>query len=150
MRIIALLLLISISVLPFSACSQRVCAKDVLSEFCTEYPIDREIYSSFDDEYGRGYIDKQMLTLLYGVDEYPVREFALVFFGKVDTVREVAVFITDSGDDVIKASEIATARIEFLSGFSDGEGFIKKYRGVLVYGFVEDAAYTEEIFDRLL
>ena len=148
MRIIALLLLIS--VLPLTACSQKRSAEDVLTRYCEEHPIDQQIYSSLADEYDTGHIDREMLTSLYGDEEYPVRELALVFYGKVDTVREIGVFITSGGDDVIRASEIAAARIRFLSGFSRGEGFIKKYRGVLVYGFVEDASYTEEIFDRIL
>ena len=148
MRIIALLILIS--TLTLTACTHKPCAKDVLSELCREHPITREIYSSLDGEYESGHIDQQMLNSLYGTEEYPVREFALVFYGRIDTVREIGVFITDSGDDVIRVSEMATARISFLSTFSGGEGFIKKYRGVIVYGFVEDASYTEEILDSIL
>ena len=148
MRIIALLILISLFTL--TACAPKPCAEWTLAELCRVHPITGQIYSSLNSEYDPGHIDGQMLKSLYGTEEYPVREFALLFYGRVDTVREIGVFIIGSGDEVIRVSEMASERINFLSTFSKGEGFIRKYRGALVYGFVEDAAYTEEILDSIL
>ena len=148
MRILALVLLLATLLL--TSCTQVRHADEVLSEFCREYPIDRQIYSSLANEREEGYVDREMLRALYGVSECPVRDFALVFYGKVDTVREIGVFVIGRGDDVVEISELAARRISFLSAFSDGEGFIKKYKGALVYGFVESAADTEAIFDSIL
>ena len=148
MRNFALILLILILLL--TACGQNRRADEVLAGFCREYPIERQIYTSVADENDEGYIDSEMLMTLYGISEYPVREFALVFYGKIDTVREIGVFIIESGDDAIEVSDLAARRIRFLSSFSEGEGFIKKYRDVLVYGFVEDSSDTELIFDSIL
>jgi hypothetical protein len=143
-------LLLLASVILITSCTETVRAEDVLGKFCREYPVSAVIYSSLSDKNEPGYIDSEMLTALYGTDEYPVTEFALVFYGKVNTVREVGVFVTENGDDVIEITELLTRRISFLSTFSDGEGFIRKYKGVLVYGFVEDSAYVQEIFDGIL
>ena len=148
MRILAIILLLSTLLL--TACGHTVRADDILAELCREYPIDRQIYSSLSDENDKGYIDSEMLRALYGISEYPVREFALVFYGKVDTVRDIGVFVIGRGEDVMEISELVARRISFLSSFSEGEGFIKKYKGALVYGFVESAADTEAIFDTIL
>ena len=134
----------------FTSCGTRMSAEDVLSGFCREYPIDREIYSSVRGENEAGYIDSEMLTALFGIGERPADDFAIVFFGKVDTAREVGVFVIENGDSVIEITELLARRISFLSTFSDGEGFIRKYRGAIVYGFVEDASYVEHIFDGIL
>ena len=147
-KIIAVLLVISI--LPLSACKKTRSAEDILSELIKEYPIEATLYSSLCYEGDEGYIDTDMLSALYGVSEYPTRDFAVVLYGKVDTVREIGVFVTDGGDDVIRTTEIITRRISFLSSFAEGEGFIKKYRGVLVYGVVWNSSYAEELFDRIL
>ena len=147
-RIIAAFLCASLLML--TSCSRDASAEDVLTEFCREYPISASVYSSLSAEGEAGYIDSEMIRLLYGVDEYPTDEFALVLYGKVDTVREIGVFITKDGSERIVIAELLSRRISFLSSFSDGEGFIRKYRGVLVYGFVEDASYAEAIFDRIL
>ena len=148
MRIIALILLLSTLLL--TACTQVRRADDILLEFCREYPIDRQIYSSLANEREEGYVDTEMLRALYGITEYPVRDFSLIFYGKVDTVREVGVFIIGKGDDIVEISELVARRISFLSTFSPGEGFIRKYKGALVYGFVENASDTEAIFDSIL
>ena len=148
MRIVALILLLSTLLL--TACTQVRRSDEVLSAFCREYPIDRQIYSSLASERDEGYVDAEMLRALYGIFEYPVRDFSLVFYGKVDTVREIGVFIIGKGDDIIEISELVARRISFLSTFSKGEGFIRKYKGTLVYGFVENAADAEKIFDSIL
>lgn len=146
-RLVPLLLAL---ILIITSCTETVRAEDVLGEFCREYGVSAGIYSSLSKKGEAGYIDREMLQALFGIDEYPAREFALVFYGKVNTVREIGVFVTENGDDVIEISELLARRIDFLSTFSDGEGFIRKYRGVLVYGFVEDASYVTEIFDGIL
>lgn len=138
------------SIIFLTSCKGGRSSDDILKDFCQEYPIDSVIYSSLAYENGEGYIDKEMLLGLYGLDEYPVKEFSLVLYGKVDTVREIGVFITESSEDRIELFEILSRRISFLSSFSDGEGFIRKYKGVIVYGFVMDAAYAESIFDKII
>ena len=75
-----------ISIIFFTSCRSERRSDDILSNFCREYPIDSVIYSSFSHANDEGYIDEEMLFALYGVDEYPVREFSLVLYGKVDTV----------------------------------------------------------------
>ena len=142
--------LLSALIFLFTSCSVDVRAEDVLAQFCREYPIDAEIYSSLREENGSGYMDAEMLTALFGIAERPSDDFAIVFFGKVDKVREVGVFVIENGEDVIEISELLARRISFLSTFSEGEGFIKKYRGAIAYGFVEDSAYAERIFDSIL
>ena len=148
MRIVALILLLSTLLL--TACTQVRRSDEVLSAFCREYPIDRQIYSSLASEREEGYIDAEMLRALYGISEYPVRDFSLVFYGKVDTVREIGAFIIENGQDEILLTELISRRIGFLSSFAEGEGFVKKYRGVIVYGFVENSARAQELFDRII
>ena len=71
-------------------------------------------------------------------------------YGKVSTVRELGVFITRNSDERMKVTELATNRIRFLESFVDGEGFIKKYRTITVYGFVDDASRAEWLLDNLI
>ena len=101
-RLAALLLAL---IFLFTSCSADVRAEDVLARFCREYPIDAEIYSSLREENGSGYMDAEMLTALFGIAERPSDDFAIVFFGKVDKVREVGVFVIENGEDVIEISE---------------------------------------------
>lgn len=150
MRIKRFAIILLAIILSITSCAERVSAEHVLAQFCREYPASAEIYSSLSAKGEAGYIDREMLLALFGSDEYPTREFALVFYGKLDTVRELGVFVTENGDDVIEITELLARRISFLSAFSEGEGFIRKYRGVLVYGFVEDSAYVQEILDGIL
>ena len=147
-RTIALLLLLSLILI--TSCSKKRSAEDILLEFCEGYPISASLYSSLAREGDEGYIDDEMLYTLYGVESFPVAEFSLALYGKVDTVREIGVFLTGNGEDRIELSELLSNRIRFLSSFSDGEGFIRKYKGVLVYGFVENSSYAEELFDRII
>ena len=142
-----LALLIISSILFISSCSEKPCAEDVILCVCREYPIDATVYSSERAEGEEGFIDAEMLDTLYGTSEMPTGEFALVLYGKVDTVREIGVFVTDRGDDVIALVELIGRRMDFLSSVSDGEGFLKKYRGAVVYAFVSDAERIEAIFD---
>lgn len=139
-----------VSIIFLTSCRSEKRSDDILRTFCREYPIDSVVYSSFAHANDEGYIDEEMIFALYGVDEYPACEFSLVLYGKVDTVREIGVFITESADDRIELSELFARRISFLSSFSDGEGFIRKHGGVLVYGFVEDASYAEALFDKII
>ena len=143
-------LFLSILIVFTTSCKTNNSAEDILLGFCAEYPIDSKIYSSVSDGVHTEIIDAEMLDALYGIKEIPIREFALVLYGKVNTVREIGVFITNNGDNEIEILELASKRIDFLSSFADGEGFIKKYRGVLVYGFVEDASYAEAVFDSII
>lgn len=145
--VLAVLLLVSCLLF---ACSHTSGAKEILLEFCAEYPIDADVYSSLLTERDQGYVDTEMLLSLYGVEEYPTRDFALVFYGKVGTVREIGVFVTETGAERAEIIELADNRISFLSSFADGEGFVKKYGEVIVYGFVEDASYAVGLFDGLL
>ena len=145
-----LLAMILSSIFLLTSCGAKTSAEEVLVGFCREYPITAQIYSSLREENESGYIDQEMLTALFGTDEYPTDDFALVFYGKVDTVREIGVFVTENGEDIIGISELLTRRIAFLSTFSEGEGFIRKYRGAIVYGFVEDASRIEKLFDSML
>ena len=146
----AIALLIILLLIPFTSCSEKKDSFAILTEFCDEYPIDSCLYSSQYGKGERGYIDPEMLYSLYGTERFPGCEFSLVMYGKVDTVREIGVFVTEKGEDRIELIELITKRINFLSSFSDGEGFIRKYRGVLVYGFVEDSSYAEALFDRII
>lgn len=147
-RTIAILLLLSLIFI--TSCSEKRCAEEILLEFCKEYPINASLYSSLAHKGDEGYIDGEMLYTLYGTDSFPTAEFSLALYGKVDTVREIGVFLTDMGEDRIELTELITNRIKFLSSFSRGEGFIRKYKGVLVYGFVEDSSYAEALFDRII
>ena len=147
-RTIAVLLLLSLIFI--TSCSNKRSAEDILLEFCKEYPISANFYSSLAHKDDVGYIDAEMLYALYGLEEFPTAEFSLALYGKVDTVREIGVFLTDMGEDRIELTELLSNRIKFLSSFSRGEGFIRKYKGVLVYGFVENSSYAEELFDRII
>lgn len=142
-----LIILIALSLV---SCSYDKSAEAVLHDFCREYPIDSRIYSSLADTWEAGYIDSEMLYALYGMDEHPVREYAVVMYGKVDTVREIGVFIIENGQDKILLTELISGRIGFLSSFAEGEGFVKSYKGVMVYGFVENSARAQELFDRII
>lgn len=147
-RFLALLLLGSLLVM--SSCSRSACAEDILTAVCREYPLDATVYSSHKREGEDGFIDGEMLVTLYGTDEGLTGEFALVLYGKVDTVREIGVFITEKGDDIIGIAELLRRRIDFLSSASDGEGFLKKYRGAIVYAFVNDSSRIEALFDSVM
>ena len=147
-KVLAILLLISVLLL--ESCSDAHNTEDILSEFCRQYPIDMTVYSSSKKTSEEGYIDADMLNGLYGISEYPVSDFSLVLYGKVDTVREIGVFATKTGEEKIETLELLKNRIDFLSSFSYGEGFIKKYKDILIYGFVENASYAEELFDNIL
>ena len=147
-RTVAILLLLSLIFV--TSCSQRKSAEEILLDFCKEYPIVTTQYSSLSQKDEEGYIDSEMLYTLYGVKSFPIAEFSLVLYGKVDTVREIGVFITSMGEDRIELAKLLSNRIKFLSSFCEGEGFIRKYKGVLVYGFVENSSYAEELFDRII
>ena len=56
----------------------------------------------------------------------------------------------EMGDDELELTELISRRIDFLSSFTDGEGFIRKYRGVIVYGFVDNASSATALFDRII
>ena len=146
----AVFLILILSLILTSCSRNRVSACGVIDDFCREYPISSQVYSSLSDDGDAGYIDSEMLGALYGIEEHPVREYALVLYGKVDTVREIGVFIVENGEDEIVLSELLSSRVKFLSSFVDGEGFIRRYRGVVVYGFVDDSKRAEKIFDSLL
>lgn len=149
MKRIALLLLIC-SLLTLTSCSGKVDAAAVIREFCAQYPLDARVYSSLAGKGEDGYIDDEMLSLLYGSKERPTEEFALALYGKVDTVREIGVFVIRNGDDTIELIETLNKRISFLSSCSDGEGVVRKYKGALVYAFVRDADHAIEIFDGII
>ena len=65
-------------------------------------------------------------------------------------MREIGVFIIENGQDKILLTELISGRIGFLSSFAEGEGFVKSYKGVMVYGFVENSARAQELFDRII
>ena len=144
-KTLSLILLLALIFL--TSCSKERSAEDIALAFCEAYPLEAQVYSSLSSEYDDGYIDEEMLTAMYGEVEIPAEEFALILYGKVSTVREIGVFIAKTSDERMELYELATNRIEFLSTFVEGEGFIKKYRGVFVYGFVDDALGAERIFD---
>ena len=147
-RLFAFLVLTSL--LLVTSCSERICAEDILTLVCREYPLDATVYSSKRAETEDGFIDDEMLITLYGTSEMPTAEFSLVLYGKVDTVREIGVFVIDKGEDVIALAELLGRRLDFLSSASVGEGFLKKYRGAMVYAFVGDAERIETIFDGVM
>lgn len=147
-RLTALLLLLSL--LTLTSCKEERCAKEILYSFCLAYPMDARIYSSLADEGSDGYIDSEMLVALYNGVEPKAREYALVLYGKVSTVREIGVFITNTGDERKEIFELASDRLDFLDSFAQGEGFVRKYRTVTVYGFVDDSAEAIRLFDEIL
>ncbi len=133
-----------------TSCSKKQSAEDVVLGLIREYPIDSIVYSSRCEKVDEGYIDEQMLVLLFGVDEYPVDDFALVLYGKVDIVQEIGVFFTHNSDERMKVTMLLSERIALLDSLSNGEGFIKKYRSAIVYGFVDDPDRVISIFDKLM
>ena len=133
-----------------TSCSKKQSAEDVVLGFIREYTIDSIVYSSRCEKVDEGYIDEQMLVLLFGVDEYPVDDFALVLYGKVDIVQEIGVFVTHNSDEHMKVTMLLSERIALLDSLSNGEGFIKKYRSAIVYGFVDDPDRVISIFDKLM
>lgn len=147
-KAISLILLFSLIFL--TSCRKTVRAEDIALSFCEGYPLEAKVYSSLSIQGEEGYIDGKMLTALYGISELTVDEFALVLYGKVSTVREFGVFITKNSDDRMEIIELATNRINFLSSFAEGEGFVKKYRTVMVYGFVDNASRAEGLLDGLI
>ena len=50
----------------------------------------------------------------------------------------------------MKVYEIASERVELLSSLADGEGFVRKYKGVIVYGFVDDSAKAISILEKII
>ena len=108
------------------------------------------MYSSLSEADDEGYIDEPMLYTLYGNEHVGVSDFSIILYGGVTSPREIGIFIARTGDDRINLFEIATERIAFLSSFADGEGFVKKYHGVFVYGFVDDALGFEKALDAIL
>ena len=146
-RFIAVMLLCALYLV---SCAKEMCAEEILSDICKEYPLDATIYSSGRGENESGYIDTEMLVTLYGTEAYPTEEFAIALYGKVDTVREIGVFITKRGDDTTGLTELLSRRIDFLSSAADGEGFVKKYRGATVYAFVADATRLEALLDSMM
>lgn len=134
-----------------ASCSRSTgSACDMLVAFCSEYPISASVYTSIAEDGDARQIDRQMLLSLYGVDGYPTDEFAIALYGKVGSVREIGVFFTDNGVQRAELFDLINSRISFLSSFSDGEGFVKKYGEIIVYGFVDDAARAVGIFDMLI
>ena len=145
-----LLMLLFSLIFIFTSCYRAVNPKDILDGFCCSYGINAEVYHSGAQYGDDGYIDSEMLNSLYGIDEAFRYDFAIVMYCDVTRVREIAVFKADTGDERMYLFELITDRLRFLSSFADGEGFIKKYRGAIVYGFVDDADGVERAFDSLL
>jgi hypothetical protein len=143
-------LILSLLIALLTSCTESVSAIDIAVAFCGGYPIDAKVYSSSASEGEEGYIDAEMLNVMFGISERPVEEFALVLYGKVSTVRELGVFVTKNSDERMEITELAMSRISFLSSFVEGEGFVKKYRTVTVYGFVDDASRAEMLLDNLI
>lgn len=146
--ILSLILLLCIVFL--TSCSPEMRAEDIATAFCRDYPIEAKVYSSLSEEHEDGYIDADMLDALYGGAKVPTEEFALILYGKVSTVREIGVFVAETSDERMELYELASGRIRLLSSLAEGEGFIRKYRGVFVYGFVDDAERAKKIFDGIL
>lgn len=147
-RLIALALLLSI--LFITSCSVDAGAEDILSQFCLEYPISADILSSLADKGEAGYVTDEVRRVLFdGYNRLP-REYAVVLYGRVDTVLEAGVFLTEGQDERMALYELLTNRINTLSSFSDGEGFIKNYHGIFVYAFVTDAGRAQSIFDAII
>lgn len=147
-RTLSIILLLCLVFL--TSCSPERRAEDIAAEFCRGYPLEAKVYSSLADEHEDGYIDAEILMALYGDDNVPTEEFALILYGKVSTVREIGIFITKTSDERMELYELASGRIKLLSSLTGGEGFIRKYRGVFVYGFVDDAERAKRIFDGTL
>ena len=91
-----------------------------------------------------------MLTMLFGLSDPSGIEIAFVSYGDVGTVREIGIFSARGSEERMYLFELASDRISFLSTFVDGEGFVKKYRGVIAYGFVDDAIALQKALDALL
>lgn len=147
-RLLALLL--SFVLVFITSCTHETSAEETIREVCRAYPINAVVYSSRASEYEDGYISEEMLVALYGVQEIPSPELAVVMYGEVGSAREIGAFAVRTGSERMRLFELATERIDFLSSFVDGEGFVKKYHGVLVYGFVDDAVSLERVLDSLL
>lgn len=147
-RTLAIILLLCLVFL--TSCSPERRAEDIAAEFCRGYPLEAKVYSSLADEHEEGYIDAQMLVALYGSDNLSIEEFALILYGKVGTVWEIGIFVTKTSDERMELYELASGRIKLLSSLAEGEAFVRKYRGVFVYGFVDDAERAKRIFDGTL
>ncbi len=146
----AISIILLLSLMTITSCKGTGNALDIAYSFCEEYPLEAEVYSSLFSEGEDGYIDDEMLVALYGKSELSVSEFAIVLYGKVGTVYEVGVFITPNGHQRMDIVELAKYRIDFLSSLAEGEGFIKKYRTVTVYGFLDDPSRAERLLDSLI
>lgn len=140
--LLALLLLLS-------SCSRRYGAEEILLAFCSRFGIDATVYSSLCEEGEEGYIYPETLELLYGAGRISAREFAIAVYGNLFAARELGVFVLGGGADT-ELYELATRRIDLLSDLSSGEGFIKKYHGVFIYGFVDNAREAELVLDGIL
>ena len=143
-------LLLAFSIILLSSCESTRTSLDIALSFCEEYPLDATVYSSLATENDQGYIKSEMLMTMFAIAEHPVSDYTLVLYGKVSAVRELGVFVTRNSDERMKVTELATSRIEFLESFVDGEGFIKKYRTVTVYGFFDDVSRAEWLIDNLI
>ena len=146
----AISIVLLFSLLFLSSCTETKNSMDIALAFCDGYPFDATVYSSLATENDQGYIKSEMLMTMFAIAEHPVSDYALVLYGKVSTVRELGVFVTRNSDERMKVTELATNRIEFLESFVDGEGFIKKYRTVTVYGFFDDVSRAEWLLDNLI
>lgn len=143
-------LLLFMSMLFFTSCASRSRPCDVVSSICMEYPIDATVYSSTYLNGEKGYINSEMLLNLYDTDDLPADEFAIVLYGKVGNVREIGVFATSNGYQKLELITLISKRIEFLDSFAEGEGFVKKYRGAVAYGFVDNAEKVISILDKVM
>ena len=147
-KAITILMLLSFAFL--TSCTETKNPMDIALAFCDEYPLDATVYYSSAAEDENGYIDTEMLMTIFSINNHPVNDYALVLYGKVSTVRELGVFVTRNSNERMKVTELAPNRIRFLESFVDGEGFIKKYRTMTVYGFVDDASRAEWLLDNLI
>ena len=150
LSVLLISMLVVLSILLLTSCTERYCARDIANEFLLEYPLDAKVYFSDADEETDGYIDEETLTLIFDCNELPNIEYALILYGKVSTVREIGVFIIENGDDMMDISRVISDRIELLSSLCEGEGFVRKYKTVLVYGFVDDRERAERLFDKII
>ena len=146
----AISIVLLFSLLLLSSCTETKNSMDIALAFCDGYPLDATVYSSLATENDQGYIKSEMLMTMFAIAEHPVSDYTLVLYGKVSAVRELGVFVTRNSDERMKVTELATSRIEFLESFVDGEGFIKKYRTVTVYGFFDDVSRAEWLIDNLI
>ena len=151
MKRIALCIIIIVALMLLSSCgADYTDSYKVVSDFCSDYRISGRVYSSLSGEGEEGYIDPSMIHLMFSRTELLPDDYALLMHTRLDTVFEIGVFVTRSGDERMELSEMCLDRIALLSSLSRGSGEVMIKDNLLIYFFTEDFIGVKESINKIL